>query len=241
VNTTLAAAARVHRQYDRLFYIGMALAAIVAVLAGFTPTYFLRSRYQSTPLPLYLHVHGLVFTTWILFFITQAALVAARRISVHRTIGWAGAALAGLMIVVGVTAGVLSGRRDLSAGRADETLTFLTTPLFSMLVFLVLVAAAVYARRRPETHKRLMLLATISILDAPVARWPLEFVSTTGWGFYVLTDAFLVPAIAYDIWSRGRVHIAYIWGGLLIIGCQALRAIVGQTEAWHTVARAILR
>jgi hypothetical protein len=163
---------RITRRYDRQFYTGMAIVVAIAVLVGFAPTYYLRPRFVPEALPSYLHVHGLVFSAWIAFFIAQATLVAVRRTDVHRTLGWIGAGLAVLMVLAGTTAGILSGQRDVGAGREDAAHTFLAVPLFAMAVFAALVAAAVYYRRQPETHKRLMLLATISILDAPLARWP---------------------------------------------------------------------
>ena len=106
-----------------------------------------------------------------------------------------------------------------------------------MLVFLLLVAGAVIARRRPETHKRLMLLATLSILDA-IARWPVEGLAASTWAYLALTDAFIGVGMAYDLWSRGRVHAAYISGGLLILAGQLSRDLVGQTGAWINFARA---
>ena len=166
-------------RYDRAFYSAMALAAAASVFVGFYPTYYLRPRFQATGLPLYLHVHGAVFTGWIVLFIVQTTLVAAHRVDLHRRLGWAVAAWAALMVVVGSTAGILSMRRDFAAGRQIEAMAFLTTPLFSMAVFGGFVGAAVRYRRQSETHKRLMLLATIGLLDAAVARWPTPIVSTS--------------------------------------------------------------
>lgn len=215
----------------------MSLAIVAAVFAGFARTYYLRSQFQTASLPLYLHVHGLVFTSWIALFLSQTMLIAVRRTDLHRRLGWAGAVLAVLMVVVAITAAILSGRRNVAAGHVDEALTFLAVPFGAVVVFTSLVAAAVYWRRRPETHKRLMLLATICILDAAVARWPLEIVSATPWAYYAVTDAFIVVAIAYDLLSRGRVHAAYLWGGLFVVGAQPLRDILGRTEMWHGFAR----
>ena len=226
--------------HDRRFYTGMALVAAAIVFAGFAPTYFLRGSYQSTPLPTYLHVHGFLFTTWIALFIAQTSLVAARRTDVHRRLGWATAALAAVMVVVGTTAGIVSMRRQVEAGNGDQALAFLTTPLFSMVVFATLVAAAIRLRRDPQTHKRLMLLATISILDAAVARLPFAFLRTSSWMFMPMTDVLVIAAILYDVASRRRIHPAYVWGGLLIVVEQALRIPVGETEAWKTIALAIV-
>jgi hypothetical protein len=225
---------------DRIFYTGMAMAAAVAVFVGFAPTYYLRPYFQTTSLAPILRLHGLVFTAWILLLLTQTSLVAAHRTDLHRRLGFAGAALAGLMVAIGLTTAIVSGRRDVAAG-SDEALSFLTTPFADMLVFLVLVAAAIWYRRRAETHKRLMLLATISILDAAVARWPLALVATSPYAFFVLTDVFIAAGVVYDVASRRRVHPAYVWGGILIVASQPLRLMVGQTDAWRAVARLILQ
>jgi hypothetical protein len=218
----------------------MSVGILVAVFVGFARTYYLRPQFQSTALPFYLHVHGAVFSAWIALFVAQTSLVAARRTDVHRRLGLAGAALAAVMIVAALTAAIVSGRRNVAAGFETEALAFLTTPLSSMAVFLTLVAAALYYRRRPETHKRLMLLATISIIDAATARWPIAFVATSSWAYYALADVFVVAALAYDAVWRRSIHPAYIWGGLLMVVAQVLRDVVGKTDAWQAFARLIL-
>jgi hypothetical protein len=134
----------------------------------------------------------------------------------------------------------VSGRRNVAAGFETEALAFLTTPLSSMAVFLTLVGTALYYRRRPETHKRLMLLATICIIDAATARWPLAVVATSTWAYYALADVFVVAALAYDAVMRRYIHPAYIWGGLLMVVAQVLRDVVGRTDAWQAFARMIL-
>lgn len=226
-------------RYDRQFYSGMAIAAAIVVWVGFSPTFFLRARFQPTLLPLYLQIHGALFTTWIALFIAQTALVAARRTDVHRKLGWVGAGLALVMVVVGTSAGILS-MRDRLAAQGDEALSFLTTPLFSMAAFATLTGAAIRFRRDPQTHKRLMLLATISVLDAAVARLPFEILRSTAWVYIPATGLFLVAVVLYDFTSRGRVHAAYVWGSLLVILGQALRIPIGETETWKALARMII-
>ncbi len=85
-----------------------------------------------------------------------------------------------------------------------------------------------------------MLLATISILDAATARWPFAFATATTWAYYVLADLFILVAVAYDGFSRRRVHPAYIWGGLFVLVAQVLRDVVGRTVLWQAFARVIL-
>ena len=228
------------RLVDRAFYGGMAVAAGVTVFVGFSRTYFLRPHFQAQPLPLYLHIHGLVFTAWIAVFVAQTALIAARRVDIHRRLGWAGVAVAALMVIMAVTAAILSGRRDVAAGYEDAALSFLTTPFFDIAVFLVLTTAAVRYRREPETHKRLMLLALLNILDAATSRWPLAIMSTSPWAYFLVADVFVAIAVAYDLASRRRIHPAYVWGGLLMLVGQFSRDVVGHTAAWHSFARLLI-
>jgi hypothetical protein len=225
---------------DRTFYIAMALAAVASVFAGFARTYFLRPYFWPNSLAPYIHVHGAAFTTWIALFVAQVVLIATRRTDVHRRLGWVAAGLAALMIPIALTTAVLSGQRNVAAGNAAGARIFLAVPVFSMITFLILTAAAVYYRQRPETHKRLMLLATINILDAAIARWPLALIASTAWTYYVVTDLFIVAAIAYDYASRKRLYAAYVWGGLLVVGMQAGRELIGRTAMWQSFARLIV-
>jgi uncharacterized membrane protein YozB (DUF420 family) len=238
--TTGGSTAVVRRQRgDHIFYSGMALAVAVAVFIGFVRTFYLRSQFTDSSLPLYLQVHGALFTAWVVLFVAQVALVASGNTQTHRRLGWAGGALAAMMVVAGTSAGILSMRLQVELGNGDAAMAFLTTPLFSMTVFAMLVGAAVVWRRHPETHKRLMLLATLSLLDAAVARWPMTISGDLM--LYTLTNLFIVAAIVYDAGSRRSVSPVYMWGGLLIVAGQWLRTAVGQTEAWQAFASVILQ
>ena len=225
---------------DRPFYAGMSTSIVVTVFVGFARTYYLRRYYHAEALPLLVHLHGAVFTAWILLFATQTALVAGRRIDLHRRLGVAGAALAGLLVVLGLTTAIVSARRNVAAGH-EEALTFLAIPLGDMLVFSVLTTAGILNRRRGEMHKRLMLLATISILDAAIVRWPLAIMAAGPKAFFAATDLFIVAGVAYDLVSHRRVHHAYVWGGLLIVLSQPLRLAIAGTGAWLAVARALAK
>jgi len=225
---------------DRLFYTGMSLVIVATVFVGFAPTYYLKSYFHAAPLPPLVHLHGLVFTGWILLFVTQTVLVAGRRIDLHRRLGLVGAVLAALLVVIGLTTAIVSARRNFAAGN-QGALTFLAIPFGDMLVFSVLVTAGIRYRRRAEAHKRLMLLATISILDAAIVRWPLAIMAAGPVAFFGVTDLLIVAGLVYDLVSRRRVHPAYIWGGLLILASQPLRLAIAGTSAWLAFARALVQ
>ena len=220
------------------FYIGASLAIITAVFVGFAPTYYLKGHFHGPPLPWLVHAHGLVFSSWILLFLTQTFLIAARRTDLHRRLGLGGAVLAGLLVVLGLTTAIVSARRNVAAGK-PEALMFLATPFADMLVFSVLAAAGVYHRRRREIHKRLMLLATIAILPAAFARWPLAIVADGPRTVFATTDLFIVAALIHDFVSNRRLHPANVWGGLFVVASQPVRLAMAGTGVWLAFARAI--
>lgn len=233
---TATTGAGANRQRERLFFTGMAVAIVITVFAGFAPSYYLKSYFGRPPLSPLLHLHGIVFSSWLVLFITQTALVAANRTRVHRRLGIAGAVIAVLMILVGCATAIIRASQG-AAPPGVPPLPFLTVPLGDMLVFATLVGSGFYFRRRVDVHKRLMLLATISILPAAVARLPFAFIQQNGpLAFFGLADLFIIPCIIYDILSRGRVHRATILGGLLIVASQPLRLMIAGTQTWLTVA-----
>jgi len=223
------------------FYIAVAVTIAAIVFAGFARTYYLRSFYTSEPLPFLLHLHGLVFTTWLLLLFVQTTLVAAGRTDIHRRLGVFGGALAVTMIVVGYLTAIHGARRG-AAPLGIPPLVFLIIPLGDLLNFTILVAAALLYRGRPEIHKRLMLCATIAILAPATGRLPFAFIRQGGplvvWG---LADLVLIACVLYDWISRKRVHPAYIWGGLVIVLSQPLRLALAGTTAWSTFAHWLAR
>ncbi|PYS57262.1 MAG: hypothetical protein DMF76_22710 [Acidobacteria bacterium] len=224
------------KRRERLFYTGMAVAFVVTVFAGFARTFYLRPHFQTQPLIPLLALHGIVFTSWIALLLTQTTLVATKRTRTHMRLGVAGGLLASLMIVIGTVTAIVRAKGP-SPVPGVNPLSFLTIPLGDMLVFATLVGAAFYFRRRADTHKRLMLLATIAILPAAVARLPFAFIQQYGpLAFFGLSDLFIVPCLIYDIVTRGRPHRATVLGGALIVTSHPLRLVIGNTHAWLVFA-----
>lgn len=225
------------KQRERLFFTGMIVAIIITVFAGFSRTYFLRPYFQTQPLIPLLHLHGIIFTSWVVLFLVQTTLVATNRTHIHRRLGILGAIIATLMIIVGTTTAIIRAKLIQAPPGSPPPLTFLTIPLGDMLVFGILVGLAFYYRRRPDVHKRLMLLSTIAILPAAVARLPFDFILNGGpLAFFGLSDLFIVPCLIYDWISRGRPHRATVLGGALIVLSHPLRFIIGRTSVWLAFA-----
>lgn len=227
-------------RHDRRFFMGMALVIAAIVFAGFAPTFYLRTFYHPEPLQSVFQIHGLVFSAWVVLFVVQTALVSARRTDIHRRLGVVGGGLALLMLVVGYQAAVTAARRGFSTPGLPPPLVFFAVPVFDLLVFATLVGAALYLRRTPAAHKRLMLLATIAVLTAAIARLP--YVLPLGPpAFFGLTDLLVVAAMVYDWRTRSRVHPALLWGGLFLIASQPLRLAVSGTDTWLALATWLTR
>ena len=232
--------------YDRVFYSSIAIVMALTILIGFAPTYYLKlfgdapmltiSRSPFTPL---VHLHGALFTGWVLLFIVQTALVANRRVAVHRRMGIAGGLLAAMMVTVG-TALAINGARRGAAPPGVDPLAFLAVPFFDMVLFSTFVITALTLRRNREAHKRLMLLAYISLLAAPIARIP-GVLPLGPLAFFGLTFIFLVAGVVYDLVTRHRVHKAYIVGGGLLVASVPLRLLISSTAPWHAFAEFVTR
>ena len=237
-----AHAAMTGRRRERLFYTGMAVVFVITVFAGFARTYYLRPYFGTPALGPLLHLHGIVFTSWLALFLTQTVLVAANRTGVHRRLGVAGAVVAVLMVLVGTATAIIRAKVAEVPPGSPSPLVFLTIPLGDMLVFACLVGAGFYFRRRVDIHKRLMTLATISILPAATARLPFAFIQEVGpLAFFGLADLFIVVCLAYDLVARRRFHRATVWGGLLIVVSHPLRLLIGPTQAWLAFATWLTR
>jgi len=224
------------RRRERLFYMGMAMAILVTVFAGFSRSYFLKAQFGTPPLSLLLHLHGLVFTSWVLLFLAQTTLVAARRADIHRRLGVFGGVLAALVLVLGTATAIIRVKGGSAPVPGVPPLAFLAIPLFDMLLFAILVGAAFYYRHRADVHKRLMTLGTIALLPAPIARLPYEFMKAGPPAFFGVADLFIVALLVYDLATRRRVHPATIWGGLLILASQPVRLMIAGTPAWLAFA-----
>jgi len=223
------------RRYDHCFFSGMALLILASVFLGFAHTYYLAGVFHA-PLPSrIIHIHGAVFSTWILLLITQTSLVAAGRVDIHRRLGIAGFLLACLMIVLGVLAATEALSRPNSPSGLDVK-TFYIIPMTDMLIFAVLVFFAFRARFNPSAHKRIILIATIGIMIAAISRWPFSMVNRKPLVAALLSYGFLLLLAAYDLWSTRKVHRATIWASAFLIIVQQIRFPIGQTAAWHSFA-----
>ena len=224
---------------ERRFYTGMAIAIFLSVLVGFGRSFFPRPLFPGHPSPSepLFYVHGMIFTLWILTFVTQVSLVAWGRVDLHRKIGPFGGVLVFAMVVLGIMGALTAATRQTGFTNIPAPpLQFLAVPLFDMILFPAFIAMAFLRRHDSQSHKRWMLLATLNLITAAIARWPI--VETLGpLVYFGITDLFLVALAIWDFRSRGRLHRVTVVGGLLLIISQPLRLIVSGTAGWLVFAK----
>jgi hypothetical protein len=226
------------RRGDRGIYIWAAVVAVIVVLAGFSRTYFAKSVFGTPELRPLLHLHGLVMTAWFTLFIVQVRLAATARIRVHRQLGVYGMVVAALVVVVGTITAISAARLGHAPPGAPPPLIFLAVPIGDMVFFASVVTAAFVLRRRPEYHKRLMVVATLGILTAAIARIPIGFIEKGGLpAFFLITDVILIAFVVADTLKHRRLHPAYAWGFGAALLSQAARVAVAGTPQWMEFAR----
>lgn len=236
-------------QAERRFFTGMAVIMALFVLIGFAPTYYLypltgveplRGSAVLTPM---VHLHAALGSAWMLFLIMQTGLIMGRHHQLHMRNGMIGLGLALALIIVGIVVALDSARNGRTPpGWAPAA--FLVFPLASVVLFGGFIAAALHWRRRPDYHKRLMLLGTIAILVPAGARFARHYlpgiIPPGPIGGMILSNLFLAALLVYDLRARGRLHPATLWGGGILLVSQPLRVMLGQSPAWEAFAARLI-
>ena len=224
------------------FFLYMSLGFLAVALIGFSTTFFLPLARGTFVAPPVTYVHGALLFAWLIFLVAQASLIRVRNVSVHRRFGWLGASLGIAIVISGVAVSLYVTRRDLAAGRGDVVLGEFVGLLFTFLIFGSLIAAAIVLRRNSESHKRLLLLATIWVLAPAWLRFRHLFpaVENPMVVFSIIADSLILVAIARDLMAYKRVHPVYIWVGGLFVAYDVINPLAFQSAAWLRVARWLL-
>lgn len=218
------------RRFDHIFFASMAFAMLITVFFGFAHTYYLAGLFRA-PLPSrIIHIHGAVFSCWILLLIVQTSLVSACRTDIHRRLGVAGFFLGCLLIILGVLAATDALNRNAPIGRNPQL--FYMFHLTDLLVFGVLVYFAFRARLDSPAHKRFIYIGTIALLGPAIARLPLVFLFPSSPVVTWFTEGFLLVLVLYDLWSTHRIHRATLWAGAFLVIVLQFRVLAAKTPAW---------
>jgi hypothetical protein len=224
---------------DKYFYFTMSFVFAAIVVWGFSRTVNANLFHASPPRPLLLWIHGAAFSGWVVFYIFQSALVRMRKVKVHRLLGWFGAGLASAMVVLGCVIGVIMARFDWYTLHYTGTDVFLSVPFGDMLEFGPIVGLAIFWRRKPELHRRLMFIATCCLLDAPFARFDYLYDHNL---LFLCLDGVILLGVVRDLVVDHRIHKVYrialpallAWQGVMIYLWRVAPAW------WHTLTSRIV-
>jgi hypothetical protein len=233
---------------SRYFYLWMAGAFVLVAFGGFSPTYWAPMAAGAFHAPPIVHIHGMLMFTWTCFFLVQTALVATGRTMDHRSWGLAGISLFSILafsILVGEEA-VL--KRDATLGFGDAARRFAAVTLCAWPYLVTIFTLAIVNTRRPELHKRLMILLMTAMMTPAIARVfltlfaagappgpPPAFVSLPP---ALVADLLLVAAMVHDWRTRGKPHAVYVVGGAVLLAQQVLTVPFAATQTWMDIAKA---
>jgi hypothetical protein len=244
----VSVATQVRPLSDRRFFTWMSVAMAAVAFAGFARTYYLAGlndgpRPVLTPM---VHLHGALATAWILLLIVQTRLIAFGRRDIHKLLGLAGVAIGAAVVVTGIFVAIHSERRVHTPATADtlaDPYVFLIFPFASIGLFALFATLGVLKRHRPESHKRFMLLATVSMILPAVARIVTQATQGAAPGVVggmILVNVFLVAMVIHDLYTHGRLHSVTLWGGAVMLLSAPLRFAIGYSAPFQALARTLM-
>lgn len=227
-------------ELGQYFYLFMSLLIVAVILYGFSFTIGKNLIHPAIPRPWILYVHATVFSSWLVLFVLQSTLVRSRKVQWHRRLGWFGIALGTLIPVLGISTAITMGRFNAVTLHATDAEASLVIPLFDMVCFTGTFPLAVYWRKKPELHRRLMLVATCALTAAAFGRFPASILP--GYLFYAGVDVLILLGVARDLIVERAVHRVYLFVlppfilGQTIVTCMAYYSV----PFWLRIAHALL-
>jgi hypothetical protein len=229
------------RRKSRYFLVAASI-ALTVVIIGFWTTFFIPYAQGTFEAPPVIYIHGGFLFLWTLLLVLQSTLVQTKKVRLHMTVGWFALVVALGVVVSTMATGVYVLRRDVSAGLGQIAISSLVGPFITSTIFAILVAFAVKYRRRPEIHKRLMLLAMMAIIWPAFFRFRHYFPAVPSPDVYfglVLPDMMVVFTMAWDKARFGRVHPVYLIAGTSLIAENIAEVMLFDSPPWQTVANSL--
>lgn len=221
----------------RPYQLATILIAII-VITGFWPSYYGRVFSGVPDVGSLVHIHSAVFLGWVALLFLQASLVAGGRTDIHRKTGVFGVFLGSMLLVVGVMVVLHRVATGIAEGHLEKALSFMLIPFTDLLMFAGFFITAVIYRTKPKIHKRLMILATVALLGAPISRMGFLGDPQPPAVFMLVWFSPIFFLMIVDVVQKRKIPWVYITGLLLLV-LSGVRIPISHTEAWLSVARLI--
>ena len=229
------------RLLDRYFYFFMSLLIAAIIVYGFHFTVDKNLFHPAPPRPLLLYFHAAVFSSWVVFFILQSSLVRTGNVRVHRFMGWFGLALGISIILLGVSTALTMARFDIVQLHSPNARWRMIVPLFDMVCFTPTFFLAIYWRRKPQMHRRLIFIATCGLTAAAWGRFPEPILPH--YMLYAGVDLLILLGVARDLIVDRRIHRVYLYAFPFFVIGQSIVVYTRWQELhyWLRVADFLLR
>jgi len=230
------------RLLDQYFYFLMSLFMALVVLYGFSRTVGDKLLHPAIPRPFILYLHAWVFSGWVAFFVFQTAMVRTSHLRWHRMAGRFGAALGASVFVVGISTAITMARFNIAHFQSRYAALALLVSWYDITAFAIPFALAIYWRREPERHRRLMLVATAALMAAAFGRFPIPPQLRPPVFFYTAVDSLIVLGMTRDWMVTGRVHRVYLGALAAFLMCQAavVHALYQHSPYWLRITHLIV-
>lgn len=235
---------------DRNFFLIWLALIWLQIVMGFGSDTISRLQHHAAHFPAIVHIHAAAYVGWLVLLTAQILLIRRKRADIHMKLGIMGMVLAPIMVVLGVAAAIVVKVDALAAAHHGAPIPFPDRPIFlaiqltNVLAFAGLAGAAFLLRGNSSAHKRLIVLATLSLTNAGFSRWlgP-SIIAALGMGFYpFMASVYLGPGIlvlglgAYDLATRGRLHPVYLPAAIWIFALEITAMWLYFSPAWAPVA-----
>jgi hypothetical protein len=220
------------------FFLGAAIAMTLVIVAGFSTQLGMgRSTFYSPPL---VHAHAIIFMGWITIYLLQNILVTTDRMALHRRLGWVAAGWIVPMIVLGFAVTLAMVRRG-QVPFFFQPLHFLVFDPLSLLAFAALTGSAIVLRNKTEWHRRLHLCGMAMLMGPGFGRLlPLPLLQPWAWeARFAAGLIFPAAGVVSDLRRAGRVHPAWGWGILVMVGTFAFIEVIPYSDAGQALYRAV--
>jgi hypothetical protein len=188
--------------------------------------------------------HGVTMSLWLILLLVQPALVALRKHKLHMTLGKLGAVLAGFIFLFGVATAIGSVRTTPPQAViwGMSPVQFMAVPFIAVVAFTGFVALAIVYRKKPDIHRAMMLMGTMTAMSAAVSRIdPLNnlYLGTVwerwfGPFFFTLILGVILLAVRCALIRRFDRYLALGLAGVVAVAIFTMN--IATTSAWEAFA-----
>ena len=201
---------------------GFSLAALERYVTG-----------DTTHMPPVVHLHGVVFISWMSLLTVQAFLINVKNVALHRSLGTFGIALGTAVLFTGALISLLGMSSGDTSGPFYYDLMYLS--VMALLGFGFLFTLAIRQVRKPENHRRLILFATIPLLPPGINRMyqvVLQLPYLPVLATYLTMAAIAAAILVYDWRTSGKVSKASMIGAAVVFGQQLLHVPISRSDTF---------